>query len=131
MPPLATKTAHTQGIAFGKEFNINTPTQPRLSNYPVTVFGKEKRSFHSSWYSIPTCASSLQDGKFTKTGFRNWHKAMEKGCGLYAHNVSVPHINAMKRWDERNRREKEGFSVDQLAVDKSVEEQTLFMEAVL
>ena len=53
---------------------------------------------------------------------------MEKGRGLYAHNVNVPHINAMKRWDERNRREKEGSSVDQLAVGKSVEEQT---EAVL
>ena len=37
----------------------------------------------------------------------------------------------MKIWDERNRREKEGSSVDQLAVGKSVEEQTLFMEAVL
>ena len=55
---------------------------------------------------------------------------MEKGRGVYAHYVSVPHINAMKRWDERNRREKEGSSVDQLAVGKSIEEQTLFMEAV-
>ena len=56
---------------------------------------------------------------------------MEKGRGLYAHNVSAPHINAVKRWDERNRRETKGSSVDQLAVSKSVEEQTIFMEAVL
>ena len=126
VPPVITKTAHMQGIAFRKEFNANTPVQPRLSNYPVTVFGKERGLFHSSWYSVfPwleycvdtdlcfcfACRVFIQDGKyepgFTKNGIRNWHNAMEKGHGHYAHNECTAY-----KCDEKIGREKEGSSVD-------------------
>ena len=91
------------------------PHQPKIK-YPKKGFGKQQRSFSSSWYEkhpwlhyVPENDSVLcyycmrcvelkmpisghVDDFFTQTGFSNWQKALDK---FRKHETSDCHINAV------------------------------------
>ena len=59
---------------------------PMLS-FPMRTFGKQRRAFCSSWYLCFHChvadmrglpVTQNRDQAFTKLGFSNWKKAIEK-----------------------------------------------------
>ena len=87
------------------------PVQPMKSSFPKKdMFGK-MRSFQTSWYKefeyskgndavycfccrhFPSLSGKHKDA--IKSGFSNWHKAVEK---LRKHSESVSHKNSMEMW---------------------------------
>ena len=100
---------------------LSSPNQPINVPFPKNKIG---RSFQSSWFqSFPwlhyeeeedsaycfTCLkaiengatsviSALQSDAFTKSGYNNWKKAVEKGKGFKAHQITNAHKEAVARY---------------------------------
>ena len=108
--------------------SLDDPVQPHLEVFPSRIFvkdknGKEiKRSFNSSWYQkfkwihydssrdavfCFTCmkavhgnmlSSTKAEETFTRIGYNNWKKALEKGRGFDKHELSATHKEATDRF---------------------------------
>ena len=109
--------------------NKEAPCQPNLEVYPGTRFGPKERRFKSSWYSeykwleyneemdacfcftCRLCLPNLTETAFTKTGFRDWKHAKEKGKGFHQHQFSFDHLKAMEIYEERNMQNLRGCTV--------------------
>ena len=108
--------------------NKEAPCQPNLEVYPGTRFGPKERRFKSSWYSeykwleyneemdacfcftCRLCLPNPTETAFTKTGFRDWKHAKEKGKGFHQHQFSFDHLKAMEIYEERNMRNLRKFA---------------------
>ena len=109
--------------------NKESPCQPHLKLYPETRFGSKLRRFKSSWYSeykwleyneeLDACFCftcrvffpNLTETTFTKTGFRDWKHAKEKGKGFNQHQSSNDHLKAVAICEERKMRNLRGQTV--------------------
>ena len=109
--------------------NEETPCQPKLKKYLETRFGSRLRRFKSSWYSeykwleyngeldacfCFTCTVFLPnptETAFTKTGFRDWKHAKEKGKGFHQHQFSNDHLRAVEIYEEWKMRNLRGQTV--------------------
>ena len=109
--------------------NKESPCQTHLKMYPETRFGSKLRRFKSSWYSqykwleyneeldayfCFTCRGFLPnptETTFTKTGFRDWKHAKEKGKGFNQHQSSCDHLKAVQIFEERKMRNLRGQTV--------------------
>ncbi|KAH7673951.1 Ribonuclease H-like protein [Dioscorea alata] len=91
-----------------REYLTRCPCQPIGHNFPQKEYGKQRRSFQEAWFkqhpwleysvtkdaafcfwcylSIPSRGNRKREDAFTKTGFNNWKKALEK---------FVEHVGAM------------------------------------
>ena len=92
--------------------NKEAPCQPNLKVYPGTRFGSKLRRFNSNWYSeykwleynqeLDACfcfpcrmfLPNPTETTFTKTGYRDWKHAKEKGKGFDQHQSSNDHTKA-------------------------------------
>ena len=54
---------------------------------------------------------NLTEMTFTKTGFRDWKHAKEKGKGFHQHQSSNDHLRAMEIYEEREMRKLRGCTV--------------------
>ncbi len=98
--------------------------QPKNIKFPVQSFGKQTatRSFNSKWFDrfkwlhydkdkdaafCFTCIkasnknlilSTIGEGAFIETGFRNWKNAFDKKKGFYKHESSECHKEATSRF---------------------------------
>ncbi|KAH7668896.1 Ribonuclease H-like protein, partial [Dioscorea alata] len=83
-----------------REYLTRGPCQPIGNNYPQKEYGKQRRSFQNAWfkqhpwleYSVtkdaafcfwcylftPSRENRIKEDAFTKIGFNNWKKALEK-----------------------------------------------------
>lgn len=103
-----------------------SPCQPRLSCFPKTAYGKQHRSFQSSWYNkyiwleysekrnaaYCFCCRWFRSGNqslgglgnvFVQSGYTNWQKASQPGRGLDGHDQSAFHracFGSWKLWQE-------------------------------
>ncbi|KAH7650940.1 hypothetical protein IHE45_20G024200 [Dioscorea alata] len=95
-----------------REYLTRGPCQPIGHNFPQKDYGKQKRSFQDTWfkqhtwleYSItkdPSRGSRMGEDAFTKMGFNNWKKALEKFIehivkfqGFQSQRQSVSHLLA-------------------------------------
>lgn len=106
----------------------DNPIQPILNNYPRTKFGKEWRNFHSEWFKFSWLEYSVLENAcycfpcrifstdpsgspFSKSGFKNWKKAMDKNSGIKQHDKSVTHKLCMTKWEGYKMSEKTSKSV--------------------
>ncbi|XP_066914540.1 zinc finger MYM-type protein 1-like [Clytia hemisphaerica] len=108
--------------------SLEKPLQPLLESFPSRIFGKDKnrkdikRSFNSSWYKkydwihydslrdavfCFTClkaahenllTTSKAEDTFTRFGYTNWKKALEKGRGFDKHQHSEAHKESHDRF---------------------------------
>ncbi|XP_008189315.1 zinc finger MYM-type protein 1-like [Acyrthosiphon pisum] len=99
------------------------PAQPILPAYPMTVFGKQKRSFNAKYfnefkwieYSVEKNAvfcfccrifgCSSTDHVFTKSGFTNWERLgtkFSKHSKLNAHAATQTHLMNLAKMDGHN-----------------------------
>ncbi|OCT92858.1 hypothetical protein XELAEV_18015924mg [Xenopus laevis] len=92
---------------------ITGPSQPYLTVYPKTVFGKQNRSFTSEYFKnfsfleyskqldamfCFTCrhfASSIKDSAFTEKGIKDWKNVKHK---VQKHAESGIHKQSAERW---------------------------------
>ncbi len=139
-PFLTDRDSHVQQLVQDKLFkndpskphffeNREAPCQPKLKVYPETRFGSKSRRFKSSWYSeyewleyteeldacfCFTCRLFLPNSTetaFTKTGFRDWKHAKEKGKGFQQHQSSNDHLKAVEIYEERKMRNLRGQTI--------------------
>ena len=121
-------TEHDLGL------KINGPAQPRLSSYPKSKFGSQKRSFQATHYScFPFLENSVQkiqffcfsckhfptpnaDTAFTKVGVKNWKKIKEK---LQQHAKCRSHIDSQRSWIEFQPTSSAGSVATQLSKNHS------------
>ncbi|KAH7679456.1 Ribonuclease H-like protein [Dioscorea alata] len=112
-----------------REYLTRGPCQPIGHNFPHKDYGKQKRSFQDSWfkqhpwleYSItkdvafcfwcylfkPSRGSRMGEDAFTKMGFNNWKKALEK---------FVEHIGAVNSMHNDARVKFQGFQSQRQSV---------------
>ncbi|KAH7650649.1 Ribonuclease H-like protein [Dioscorea alata] len=111
-----------------REYLTRCPCQPIGHNFPQKDYGKQKRSFQDAWfkypwleYSItkdaafcfwcylfkPSRGSRMGKDAFTKMGFNNWKKALEK---------FVEHIGAVNSMHNDARVKFEGFQSQRQSV---------------
>ena len=113
---------------------INGPAQPRLSSYPKSKFGSQKRSFQAAYYScFPFLKYSVQkdsvfcfscrhfptpnaDTAFTKVGVKNWKKIKVK---LQQHAKCRSHIDSQRSWIEFQSTSSAGSIATQLSKSHS------------
>ncbi|XP_028410822.1 zinc finger protein 862-like [Dendronephthya gigantea] len=109
--------------------NKKAPYQPNLKVYPGTRFGTRLRCFKSSWYNeykwleyneeMDACfcfpcrlfLTNPTESAFTKTGFRDWKHAKEKGKGFNKHQCSSDHLRAIEIYEEKKMRNLRGCTV--------------------
>jgi hypothetical protein len=103
----------------------SAPSQSKLASYPKTSYGKQCRTFQSSWFvKYPWleysqqldavycfCCRWFRTGMqptggscetFVSIGYRNWQKAVQEGRGLEGHEQSSVHkacFHAWKVWE--------------------------------
>jgi len=68
---------------------------------------------------------------FSKTGFSNWKKALDKEKGFPSHESSVSHITAMKTHGECIRRKNESQEISTLVNSKILEERRYYVTTVI
>lgn len=129
------------------DLNTDSPSQPILKIYPKRLFGQTYRSFSAGWfqsrpwleYSVLQDASfcfacrkfSLNsDNIFTKRGYTNWKKALEKDGGFNKHASSLVHIRAMSAWQECQRRGETGESIVHLLGQTQIEKNRYYVKSV-
>ena len=109
---------------------IDGPAQPRLSSYPKSKFGSQKRSFQAADYScFPFLEYSVQkdsvfcfsgrhfptpnaDTAFTKVGVKNRKKIKEK---LQQQAKCRSHIDSQRSWIKFQSTSSAGFVATQLS----------------
>lgn len=107
------------------------PKHHKLSIYPKTQFGQQKRSFGSEYfkeyqwleYSIKKDAAfcfscrifggaSVNEDTWTKNGFNNWQKLCER---LKKHNIALSHITCVTKLSSFYSSKSKGSVVAQLS----------------
>ena len=110
------------------------PVQPMNSSFPKKdMFGK-MRSFQTSWYKefeyskgndaiycfccrhFPSLSGKHEDA--FKSGFSNWHKAVEK---LRKHSESVSHKNSMEMWTNYMQARVSGTVVENITKQSAIQ----------
>lgn len=110
----------SQSLDFG-------PKQPALKSFPKTKYGNRWRYFIPGWYKLfswleystihdaafcfacrffSTCEDKSET--FTKVGFKNWKKAMDKNSGFAKHAGSNEHVKSISSWACFNERKTTG-----------------------
>ena len=107
--------SHSELTEHDLGLKIDGLAQPRLSSYPKSKFGSQKRSFQAAYYSCflfleysvqkdsVFCFSCRHfptpnaDTAFTKVGVNNWKKIKEK---LQQHAKCKSHIDSQRSWIE-------------------------------
>lgn len=134
------------------DLGVEKPAQPVLSEYPGNVLGKRLRRFCSSWfnrrnwleYSVQKDAafcyacrrfqqyiSHSSDQTFITIGYRKWNHALEQGKGLFQHESSSSHKQAMIQWNECIRREKSGETIAKRVFCDVVERNRYYVRGIV
>ena len=113
--------------------NITTSYRPHLTSYPKRIMGGKNPSFNADWYRFKwleyapdmdacfcfPCHVFLPHSKeksFTKTGFRNWKGALEKGKGLVEHDVPQGHIHANRMREDSVKRKANHSTIQDIVI---------------
>ena len=119
------------------DLNIDAPSQPRMKDYPKTLYSEGKssysRNFQSAWYNGRTWLEysveqdacycfpcriygvnkSAANKTFTVTGFRNWKAALGgKDKGFTKHENSPFHLRNIESWTQQQKRKDQGKSLE-------------------
>lgn len=148
--PQSKQSSQTLDVHVPTDLNMDSPSQPILTNYPKRPFGQTLRCFSASWYhsrpwleySVIRDASfcfacrkfnishSDREDIFTKRGFTNWKKALEKDAGFQKHASSLPHIRSMSAWQEQQRRAESGESIAHLLGQTQIEKNRYYVKSI-
>ena len=119
--PTISKDAVPQPSPVDIDTFTDGPNQPRGFDFPSKKLGQYERAFQAHWFDMYkwlhydeltdsafcyTCmkakrvgavSSTKMDEAFTRAGFSNWKKALEKGKGFSKHESSSSHKEATER----------------------------------
>lgn len=128
---------------------MDRPSQPILSSYPKRPFGKIQRCFNTAWYQTRpwleysvlrdssfcfACrkfsSNSDREDIFTKRGYTNWKKALDKDGGFYKHATSISHSRAMIAWQDFQRRSETGENIVHLLGHTQVEKNRYYVKSM-
>lgn len=124
---------------------LSSPNQPGNRSFPKNSTG---RSFQQSWLHLfpwlhydeemdavfcfaclkaiengsTSVITTLQSDAFTKSGYNNWKKAMEKNKGFKAHQLTNAHKEALARYIQH--KPSDASSIDQ-RIDRTLRVQQL------
>ena len=107
-----------QKMEAPSDLGNDRPNQPKNPKLEEIKFGSKNRKFGGEkWYkdfdwlerqaAFCFCCRKFgneTNGMFTKTGFKDWKTAREKGKGLYFHQNGLGHIKAHNAWKEAEMR---------------------------
>lgn len=76
-------------------------------------------------------SSSSKDDVFTKSGFKSWKSALQKGKGFDQHARSTLHINHTLSWNEKLDRQKKSMEIGQILTNDVVEKRRYYVKAII
>lgn len=116
-----------------------------LNSYPKTG----GRSFRKEWYNLfpwllydvekdmVTCyvchnygTDSTKLDHFSKTGFRNWKKALDKDKGFNKHEKSQAHVSSVLKWAEKYVRQNKNLEVCSLVNETVLEKNRYYVTSI-
>jgi len=139
------------------DLGVDSPKQVRLASYPMSEFGKKKRSFRAEWYgrwdwleysatsdaafcfpcrkfgdqNLEECQGMRLEPAFARNGYRDWKHATELHKGFPKHAASKEHLACYSTWKEKANRSALGQEISTLVSSATIERNRFYFSTLI